>query len=278
MSTNPPIAARMPSAIWKTFFIRSRFPIFVSLRSTSSAPTRPRPIRWDGRAGGRRSTRAAPLSPAACARTARSMCGTVFRRARAASSEVRRLNAQLLGLLAGEVFVVLAHQSDVVREQRALAGDGVDLVGLLRELLRRAAAGQQTRRADDQDEPHSAVVTASRESYAPGSNPALLQPRGAAADTGRMAAPPTSTSAARTGVVGTIVAAVAFFDGVFIGAPIALLAASFRPSLVYILADGRRRPPRRRLLSLGRPTLGRLVLGQRHTDRRAAREDAGEPA
>jgi hypothetical protein len=53
-------------------------------------------------------------------------------------------------------------------------------------------------------------------------------------------APPTSTErgagAARTGVVGTIVAAVAFFDGVFIGAPIALLAASFRPSLVYLLA------------------------------------------
>ena len=55
----------------------------------------------------------------------------------------------------------------------------------------------------------------------------------------RMAAP-TSTGpgagAARTGVGGTIVAAVAFFDGVFIGLPIAVLAASFRPSLVYILA------------------------------------------
>lgn len=55
-----------------------------------------------------------------------------------------------------------------------------------------------------------------------------------------MAAPPTSThraaGAARSGVVGTIVAAVAFLDGVFIGAPIALLAASFRPSLVYVLA------------------------------------------
>ena len=53
-------------------------------------------------------------------------------------------------------------------------------------------------------------------------------------------AAPTSTDrgagAARTGVVGTIVAAVAFFDGVFIGAPIAVLAASFRPSLVYIVA------------------------------------------
>jgi hypothetical protein len=55
-----------------------------------------------------------------------------------------------------------------------------------------------------------------------------------------MAAPPTSThrvaGAARSGLVGTIVAAVAFFDGVVIGAPIALLAASFRPSLVYALA------------------------------------------
>jgi hypothetical protein len=55
-----------------------------------------------------------------------------------------------------------------------------------------------------------------------------------------MMAAPTSpqrgAGAARTGAVGTIVAAVAFFDGVFIGAPIALLAASFRPSLVYVLA------------------------------------------
>jgi ABC-type multidrug transport system fused ATPase/permease subunit len=55
-----------------------------------------------------------------------------------------------------------------------------------------------------------------------------------------MAAPPTSTrrvaGAARSGVAGTIVAGVAFFDGVFIGAPIALLAASFRPSLVYVVA------------------------------------------
>ena len=42
--------------------------------------------------------------------------------------------------------------------------------------------------------------------------------------------------AARTGVIGTIVAAVAFFDGVFLGAPIALLAASFRPSVVYLVA------------------------------------------
>ena len=51
-----------------------------------------------------------------------------------------------------------------------------------------------------------------------------------------MAATPTSTSAARTGVVGTIVAGLAFFDSVFIGAPIALLAATFRPSLVYVVA------------------------------------------
>jgi hypothetical protein len=33
--------------------------------------------------------------------------------------------------------------------------------------------------------------------------------------------------------MGTIVAAVAFFDGVFVGAPIAVLAASFRPLLVF---------------------------------------------
>ena len=42
--------------------------------------------------------------------------------------------------------------------------------------------------------------------------------------------------AARTSVVGAIVAAVAFFDGVFVGAPIALLAASFRPLLVFVAA------------------------------------------
>jgi hypothetical protein len=42
--------------------------------------------------------------------------------------------------------------------------------------------------------------------------------------------------AARTGVVGAIVAAFAFFDGVFIGAPIALLAATFRPPIVYAAA------------------------------------------
>jgi hypothetical protein len=42
--------------------------------------------------------------------------------------------------------------------------------------------------------------------------------------------------ATRTGVVGAIVAAFAFFDGVFLGAPIALLAAVFRPSLVYAAA------------------------------------------
>jgi hypothetical protein len=43
-------------------------------------------------------------------------------------------------------------------------------------------------------------------------------------------------SAARTGVVGTVVGGVAFFDGVFIGAPVALLAATLRPLLVYAVA------------------------------------------
>jgi hypothetical protein len=51
---------------------------------------------------------------------------------------------------------------------------------------------------------------------------------------------PTSTQrvgkAARSGALGTIVAAFAFFDGVFIGAPVALLAATFRPSIVYVVA------------------------------------------
>ena len=55
-----------------------------------------------------------------------------------------------------------------------------------------------------------------------------------------MVTPPSSMQragkAGRTGVVGTSIAAFAFFDGVFIGAPIALLAASFRPLIVYGVA------------------------------------------
>ena len=42
--------------------------------------------------------------------------------------------------------------------------------------------------------------------------------------------------AAKTGIAGTVVAAVAFFDGVFIGAPIAVFAAAFSASLVYVVA------------------------------------------
>ncbi|HYK07440.1 MAG TPA: hypothetical protein VEW11_06690 [Gaiellaceae bacterium] len=43
-------------------------------------------------------------------------------------------------------------------------------------------------------------------------------------------------SAARTGVVGTAVVGFAFFDSILLGLPIALLAAFFRPSLVYAAA------------------------------------------
>jgi hypothetical protein len=42
--------------------------------------------------------------------------------------------------------------------------------------------------------------------------------------------------AARTGVIGTVVAAFAFFDGAFVGAPVALLAASYKPLLVFGVA------------------------------------------
>jgi hypothetical protein len=45
-----------------------------------------------------------------------------------------------------------------------------------------------------------------------------------------------ASRSARSGAVGTAVAAFAFFDGIFIGLPIAVLAASFRPSLVYLVA------------------------------------------
>jgi hypothetical protein len=52
--------------------------------------------------------------------------------------------------------------------------------------------------------------------------------------------PRTSTervgSAARSSAIGTGVGAFAFFDGVFLGLPIAVLAASFRPLIVYPVA------------------------------------------
>jgi hypothetical protein len=40
--------------------------------------------------------------------------------------------------------------------------------------------------------------------------------------------------AARTGLVGAVVIGIGFFDGVFLGAPIALLAAAFEPSILYV--------------------------------------------
>ncbi len=44
------------------------------------------------------------------------------------------------------------------------------------------------------------------------------------------------TSAARSGIVGTVVVAVAFFDGVFVGAPVAILMAALGSILVYAAA------------------------------------------
>ena len=43
----------------------------------------------------------------------------------------------------------------------------------------------------------------------------------------------TAASAARTSAIGTGVGAFAFFDGIFLGLPIAVLAATFRPLVVY---------------------------------------------
>jgi hypothetical protein len=45
---------------------------------------------------------------------------------------------------------------------------------------------------------------------------------------------PGPRNAARTGLAGAVVAGIAFFDGIFLGAPIALLAASFRPGIVFL--------------------------------------------
>ena len=68
----------------------------------------------------------------------------------------------------------------------------------------------------------------------------MVQGSPARADSTCMATPPRSMErvgkAGRTGLVGTVVGAFAFFDGVFFGAPIALLAASFRPLVVYGIA------------------------------------------
>jgi hypothetical protein len=71
--------------------------------------------------------------------------------------------------------------------------------------------------------------------------PRILWGDGQVADKVDMApAPRVSTQRAegraRTGAIGTIVAAFAFFDGVFVGAPIALLAASLRPLPVFVAA------------------------------------------
>ncbi|HTO24769.1 MAG TPA: hypothetical protein VMJ49_02640 [Gaiellaceae bacterium] len=53
-----------------------------------------------------------------------------------------------------------------------------------------------------------------------------------------MASPQSQThrsgAAARTGAAGTVVATFAFFDGAVVGTPVALLAASLRPSLVFV--------------------------------------------
>lgn len=46
-----------------------------------------------------------------------------------------------------------------------------------------------------------------------------------------------ATGAARTGAAGAVVAAFAFFDGVFIGLPIAVMALAFRPLLVFVCAS-----------------------------------------
>jgi hypothetical protein len=43
-------------------------------------------------------------------------------------------------------------------------------------------------------------------------------------------------NAARSGVVGTLVVGIAFLDGVFLGAPIALLSAALESSLVFVAA------------------------------------------
>ena len=63
-----------------------------------------------------------------------------------------------------------------------------------------------------------------------------LQRAEAGADTRRMFPRASGLGAARSGAAGIAVAAVAFFDGVFLGAPIALLAAWFGPTLVFMVA------------------------------------------
>ena len=92
---------------------------------------------------------------------------------------------------------------------------------------------------------------------------------------------PSSTQGAggavRTGVIGTMVAALAFFDGVVLGAPVALLAASFSTVDRLRGRDDRGDPPRHRLLFLGRAPMGGLVLGKRQPHRQATRSHASEP-
>jgi hypothetical protein len=69
--------------------------------------------------------------------------------------------------------------------------------------------------------------------------PVLFNESWPGADMRWMASPPGAAqrvgSATRTGVMGTIVAAFAFFDGVFVGTPVALLAASLGPLFVFVV-------------------------------------------
>jgi hypothetical protein len=85
-------------------------------------------------------------------------------------------------------------------------------------------------------------------------------------------------TAARAGVAGTLVAAFAFFDGVFLGAPIALFAASFRPLVVYAVAVVAIVFIVTACCRWCGPPLGRLLLRERRPRRGAAGDDAREQA
>ena len=126
MSTKPPIAARIPSASPRTLLTGS-----ARARRACARPRRRRADLRDGRgAAERRRERAASC---AFSRTARSMRGNVLRVAERVR-EVRRLDRELLGLLAREERVVRPRR-DVVREQRALAGDRVERRSVVRQRM-----------------------------------------------------------------------------------------------------------------------------------------------
>ena len=90
---------------------------------------------------------------------------------------------------------------------------------------------------------------------------------------------PSSTQRAggtvRTGVIGTMVAALAFFDGVVLGAPVAIARGLVQAADRLRGRHDCGHRPHHRLLSLGRPAMGRLAFREHQPHRKETRQQCG---